>query len=128
MNRRTFLVRTGAVVLAAPHAAFAQVQAKARRIGFLTPRSHPSPPDRDAFSDAFSQGMRELGYAEGKNLVIEWRYGNGNYKSLPDLAAELTRMDLEVIVTYGTAAAQALKKAKLQIDPFFIEKARKQNR
>jgi len=46
MNRRTFLVRTGAVVLAAPHAAFAQVQTKARQIGFLTPRSHPSPPDR----------------------------------------------------------------------------------
>ena len=111
MNRRTFLVCTGAVVLAAPHAAFAQVQTKARRLGFLTPRARPSPPDRDAFSDAFLQGMRELGYVEGKNLVIEWRYANGNYKSLPDLAAELTRMDLEVIVTYGTAAAQALKKA-----------------
>ena len=115
MNRRTFLVCTGAVVLAASHAAFAQVQTKARRIGFLTPRSRPSQPDRDAFSDAFLQGMRELGYVEGRNLVIEWRYANGDYKSLPDLAAELTRMDLEVIVTYGTAAAQALRKATSSI-------------
>ena len=61
------------------------------------------------------KGMRELGYVEGKNLIIEWRYVNGNYKSLPDLAAELTRLDLEVIVTYGTAAAQALKKASSTI-------------
>ena len=111
IDRRTFLAGTGAVLLAAPFAVSAQVQAKARRIGFLTPRSRPASPDGDAFSDAFMKGMHELGYEEGKNLVIEWRYANGNYKSLPDLAAELTRLDLEVIVTYGTAAAQALKKA-----------------
>src|SRR5262249_50280247 len=43
-------------------------------------------------------------------LVVEWRYADGNYKSLPDLAAELGRMDLELIVAYGTAAAQALKR------------------
>jgi putative ABC transport system substrate-binding protein len=55
--------------------------------------------------------MRELGYVEGRNVIIEWRYADGNYQSLPDLAAELTRMDLEVIVVYGTAAVQALKKA-----------------
>jgi len=67
------------------------------------------PPDHDSFSEAFIQGMRDLGYLDGKNLLIEWRYGG--YKSLPELAAELTGMNLEVIVTYGTAAAQALKKA-----------------
>jgi putative ABC transport system substrate-binding protein len=55
--------------------------------------------------------MRALGYVEGKNLVVEWRYADGNYKRLTDLATELARMDLDVIVTYGTAAAQALKKA-----------------
>jgi putative ABC transport system substrate-binding protein len=112
MNRREILLAVlalGADVAAAPLAAFAQMQTKTRRIGFLTPRSRPTPPDRDVFSDAFTQGMRDLGYVEGTSLLIEWRYGG--YKSLPDLAAELTRMDLEVIVTYGTAAAQALKKA-----------------
>jgi putative ABC transport system substrate-binding protein len=109
------LLALGAGAAASPVAALAQAQAKARRIGFLAPRSRPSPPDRDAFSDAFMQGMRELGYVEGKNVVIEWRYANGNCKNLPDLAAELARMDLEVIVTYGTAAAQALKKATSSI-------------
>ncbi len=57
------------------------------------------------------QGMRDLGYVDGKNLLVEWRYADGNYVRLPDLAAELTRMDLDVIVVYGTAAAQALKMA-----------------
>ncbi len=57
--------------------------------------------------------MRDLGYVEGKNLVIEWRYGS--YKSLPEQAAEMTRMNLEVIVVYGTAAAEALKKATSSI-------------
>jgi putative ABC transport system substrate-binding protein len=118
MTRRDTLLALlvlGAGATAAPLAALAQAQTKARRIGFLTPRSRPSSPDRDAFSDAFMQGMRELGYVEGKTVVIEWRYANGNYKSLPDLAAELARMDLEAIVTYGTAAAQALKKATSSI-------------
>jgi putative ABC transport system substrate-binding protein len=105
----------GAGAAASPLAAFAQAQTKVRHIGFLTPRSRPSPPDRDAFSAAFVQGMRDLGYVEGKNLVIEWRYADGNYKSLPGLAAELSRMDLDVIVTYGTAGAQALKKATSSI-------------
>jgi ABC-type uncharacterized transport system substrate-binding protein len=112
MNRRgalRALLLLGAGAAAAPLAAFAQTQPRVRRIGFLTPRSRPTLPDRDAFSDAFTAGMRDLGYVEGKNLLIEWRYGG--YKSLPDLASELTHMDLEVIVTYGTAAAQALKKA-----------------
>jgi putative ABC transport system substrate-binding protein len=118
MNRRDTilaLLALGAGAAAAPLAAFAQMPTKVRRIGFLTPRSRPSPPDHDAFSDAFTQGMRELGYVEGKNLVIEWRYGGAGYLRLPDLAAELARMDLEVIVVYGTAAAQALKRATSSI-------------
>jgi putative ABC transport system substrate-binding protein len=118
MNRRDTLLALlvlGAGAAASPLAAFAQAQTKVRHIGFLTPRSRPSPPDRDAFSAAFVQGMRDLGYVEGKNLVIEWRYADGNYKSLPGLAAELSRMDPDVIVTYGTAGAQALKKATSSI-------------
>src|ERR1700756_1238821 len=112
MNRRdAFMALLGlaAGVAAAPVAVFAQPQIKMRRIGFLTPRPRPTPPDRDAFSDAFTQGMRDLGYIKGKNLLIEWRYGG--YRSLSDLAAELTQIDIELIVTYGTAAAQALKGA-----------------
>ena len=115
MDRRTFIGTFTGALLAAPLVPSARAQTKARRLAFLTPRSRPSPPDHDAFSEAFVRGMRELGYAEGTNLVVEWRYANGSYRSLPDLAAELTRMDPEVIVTYGTAAAQALKKATSSI-------------
>jgi ABC-type uncharacterized transport system substrate-binding protein len=88
-----------------------QAQPKKWRIGFLTPRSQPAPPGRDAFSDAFTQGMRALGYIEGENIVIDWRYANGNYQRLTVYAAELVQLDPPVIVTYGTAAAKVLQKA-----------------
>jgi putative tryptophan/tyrosine transport system substrate-binding protein len=80
------------------------------RIGFLTPRSHPSPTGRDTFSDAFIDGMSKLGYSEGKNLVVEWRYTAGDYTRLTGFARELVGMNLPVIVTYGTAAARVLQK------------------
>jgi putative tryptophan/tyrosine transport system substrate-binding protein len=108
ITRRKLLIALGAGVLSAPICVFAQ-QPKIWRIGFLTPRSRPTPPDHDAFSDAFIQGLSELGYSEGKNLVVEWRYAEGDYKRLADFAAELIRMDLPVIVTYGTASAKILK-------------------
>jgi putative ABC transport system substrate-binding protein len=114
MTRRhtlRMLLWLGALAVTTPLATLVEGQPTPRRVGFLTPRSHPSPPEKDAFSEAFLQGMRALGYAEGKNLIIEWRYADGNYKRLTDLAAELALMNLDVIVTYGTAAAQALKKA-----------------
>ena len=115
VERRAFIGTLAGGLLAGPLAGPARAQPKARRLAFLTPRSRPSPPDHDAFSEAFVQGMRDLGYVEGANLVVEWRYANGNYKSLPDLAAEITHLEPEVIVTYGTAAAQALKKATSSI-------------
>ena len=114
MNRRDVLCAllvAGASAAPGLLTAPALAQSKVRRIGYLTPRSRPSPPQRDAFADAFMQGMRDLGYEEGKNLFVERRYADGNYKSLLELAAELTRMDLDVIVVYGTAAAQAAKRA-----------------
>ena len=114
MTRRDSLLELlvlGAGATWAARGTHAEAQTKVRRIGFLTPRTRPSPPDRDAFSDAFMQGMHELGYVEGRNLIVEWRYADGNYKDLPNLAVQLAHMNLEVIVTYRTAAAQALKKA-----------------
>jgi putative tryptophan/tyrosine transport system substrate-binding protein len=84
-------------------------QEKVWHVGFLTPRSRPSPPSHDSFSDAFMQGMNDLGYSEGKNLVVEWRYADGDYKRLSGFAIELVGMNLPVIVTYGTAAARVLQ-------------------
>jgi putative ABC transport system substrate-binding protein len=101
----------GGAAIAWPLAARAQQADKVWQIGFLTPRSRPSPPGRDAFSEAFMQGMSELGYQEGKNLVVEWRYADGDYRRLTGFANELIAMNPPVIVTYGTAAAQVLQAA-----------------
>jgi len=59
--------------------------------------------------------MRDLGYVEGENLIIEWRYADGRYERLPALAAELVQMKLEVIATHSTPAAQALQRATTDI-------------
>jgi ABC-type uncharacterized transport system substrate-binding protein len=78
----------------------AQQPAKVSRIGFL---SAASPSSMSARVEAFRQGLRELGYVEGKNIVIESRYAEGKLDRLSELAAELVRLKLEVIVSGGPA-------------------------
>ena len=109
MERRTFLsVMTGGL-LAAPLAAEAQQVGKVPRIGFL---SATSPSDRPALVDAFRQRLRELGWVEGQNIVIDYRYAEGRVDRLPDLAAELVRLKVDLIVaSAGTQAATAAKNA-----------------
>jgi len=63
----------------------------------------------------FIRGMRDLGYVEGKNFVIEWRFADGNYQRLPALAGELVSMNVDVLMTGGTAANSALQKATTTI-------------
>src|ERR1041385_5581208 len=77
------------------------------RVGFLSSRSPEAEKSRLA---AFQQGMRELGYVEGKTLKIEQRYAEGNFDRLPELAADLVRIHVDVIVATGAPAAQAAKK------------------
>ena len=96
------------VILAFVHLADAQQAKKAARIGLLVPGS------QSAFSvriDALRQGLSELGYVEGQNIVIEYRYGEGKTDRFPDLAAELVRLKVDVIVTASTLSVQAAKKA-----------------
>jgi putative ABC transport system substrate-binding protein len=62
-------------------------------------------------AEAFRKGMRELGYVEGSNLVIEWRYADGKFERLPDLAAELVRLKVDVIVAVASGAIGAAQKA-----------------
>jgi putative ABC transport system substrate-binding protein len=111
MKRREFITMVGGAAAAWPLDVPAQPASKVWRIGFLTPRSRPSPPDRDTFSDAFMEGMSDLGYSEGTNLAVEWRYADGDYKRLSGFATELAGMNLPVIVAYGTAAARVLQGA-----------------
>jgi len=96
-------------LLAAPLAADAQQAGKVPRIGFL---GVTSPSDRPSHLDAFRQRLRELGWVEGQNIVIDYRYAEGRVDRLPDLAAELVRLKVDLIVaSAGTQAATAAKNA-----------------
>jgi len=109
MNRRAFLRTLSAGLLAAPLAAEAQQAGRVPRIGFL---SLTSPSDRPPLLDAFRQGLRELGWVEGQNIVIDYRYAEGRVDRLPDLAAELVRLKVDLIIaSAGTQVVTAAKNA-----------------
>jgi len=113
VRRRQFLLATSAL-LAAPLASLAQQQGRIWRVGFLSPRRRPDSMESD-YIGAFPRGMRELGYIEGKNLVIEWRFADGKYERLPELAAELVRLKVDVIVSAASQSINALHKATTTI-------------
>ena len=109
--RRRLLIALGAGVLASPFDTLAQQPDKVRRIGFLATRSRSTPSNPDVAYDTFVSGMHELGYVEGTNIIIEWRFADGKYERLPALAVELVRMKPEVIATHSTAATHVLQRA-----------------
>jgi putative ABC transport system substrate-binding protein len=109
MDRRRFLL-TSLTAVAAPLTAEAQQAASLPRIGFIAPASL-SDPRVPSFLQAFRQGLRELGYVEGQNIAIEFRWAEGQYDRLPGLAAELVRLKVNVIVAAGPNAIQAAKQA-----------------
>ena len=90
----------------------AQQSAKVPRIGYLSGATPYAQSDR---IEAFRQGLRELGYVEGKNIVIEWRSAEGKLDRLPALAAELVRLKVDVIVTGGATATRPAKEATVTI-------------
>jgi ABC-type uncharacterized transport system substrate-binding protein len=107
--KKTFLLSILVVALQFAAGVKAQAQQPARilRIGFL---GATSPSVESARIEAFRQGMHELGYVEGKSIVIEWRWAEGKFDRLPELAAELVRLKVEVIVTGGSTSSGAAKK------------------
>jgi putative ABC transport system substrate-binding protein len=113
-NRRKLVLALGVSALAASLASFAQQQNKIWRVGFLSPRRRPDSLDSDVFG-AFQQGMRALGYVEGKNLAIEWRFSNGTSERLSGLAAELVKLKVDVIVAQGGPATSAAQKTTATI-------------
>jgi len=113
-TRRQLLIVFSASALTAPLASFAQPQNRIWRIGFLALR-HVDFVETDYNYGPFRQGMRELGYVEGRNLVIEWRSAEGKVERLPALAAELVRLKVDLIVTTGTPVASAAQKATATI-------------
>ena len=98
------------VLVVAGVVANAQQAKKVHRIGFLAAARSTTPA-----VEAFRQGLRELGYVEGKNIVIEWRYAEGKLDRLRELAAELVRLKVDVIVTAGSASTRPAKEATVTI-------------
>jgi putative tryptophan/tyrosine transport system substrate-binding protein len=115
MERRTFLALLPGSLLAAPLAAEAQQAGKIHRIGFL----HFGSSGPSVEVDAFRQGLRELGYIEGQNIAIEYRFASGHVERLPGLAAELVRLKVDVIVAPSTPTALAAKQATSRIPIVF---------
>ncbi|HEU0082188.1 MAG TPA: ABC transporter substrate-binding protein [Bradyrhizobium sp.] len=108
MRRRDFIVLVTAAATLGPSIVRAQHAAKIPRIGVLLPGS---PESFSLRAGALLDGLRELGYVEAKTVEIDWKWGQDRLQTLPELAAELVRSKPDVIVTGGTAAAQALKTA-----------------
>ncbi len=107
-NRRRLVITLGAGALTAPFGSFAQQQGKVWRIGYLQGDARPAdglPPA------ALRQGLAELGYIEGRNVVYEGRWADAKFGRLPELAAELVRLRVDAIVVRGGPASAALKEA-----------------
>lgn len=108
MRRKITGLALGAILLVFCVSASAQQAKKVSRIGFLIGTSPSAVTSR---TEAFRQGLRELGYIEGKNIIIEWRYAEGKVDRLPPLAAELVRLNVDLIVTGGPTPTRAAKQA-----------------
>jgi putative ABC transport system substrate-binding protein len=107
MERRTFLGVIAGSLLTAPLAAEAQQAGKVARIGWLGDSPAASP----HLDEAFRQGLRDLDYVEGRNVVIEYRWAEGKFERLPALAAELVALKVDVILAGTVLAAVAAKQA-----------------
>ena len=112
MDRRTFAGAVAGALLTLPLTATAQQAGKVPRIGFLSPNSAEVSQPRLA---AFRQGLRERGWVEGRNIVIEWRFAEGKVDQLPALVAELIRLKVDIIVTTSSATTWAAKDATKSI-------------
>ena len=113
---RRKVVLTAAALLAVPRAAFAQKQSKVWRIGFLTNGTVTSSQGQ---LDAFVRGLRELGYTDGKNVILEPRWAEGKLDRLPALVTELLAQKIDLLFAPSGVAAQAAKKSGTTIPIVF---------
>jgi putative tryptophan/tyrosine transport system substrate-binding protein len=115
MNKRIVVSFLATLLFVSLHFVEAQPK-KVPRIGLLVPSSASANSTR---REAFLQGLRDLGFVEGKNIAIEYRYTEGEVDRLPELAAELVRLNVDVIVTGAISSVQAAKKATATIPIVF---------
>ena len=121
MNRRAFLSALSGGLVAAPLAAEAQPAGRPARVGFLTPSSRSTfeSGERRVNREAFTGRLRELGWTEGKNLVVESRYADGAYDRLQTLALELVSLPVDVLFANSAPAALAAKRVTTSIPIVF---------
>jgi putative ABC transport system substrate-binding protein len=114
MNRRHAVVALIALGAAAgARSSWAQQQDKVWRVGFL--RLQPATAETAKNNEVFLRRMRDLGYVEGRNLILEWRYADGKFERLPELAADLVRSKVDLIVAVASAAIGAAQKSTAAI-------------
>jgi len=112
MRRRSVLVGGALALLIAPKPSVSQQpQAKPPRVGVLTAADS----DRAPMFEAFREGLRDLGYVEGRNIILEFRFARGDLSLGPQLAAELVALPVDVIVAEGVAAAAAKASDRIPI-------------
>jgi putative ABC transport system substrate-binding protein len=110
MERRAFILATiSGGLLTAPLAAQAQQAGKVYRLGILSPTAPPAPSDRAVTSLLVPAVLREMGYVEGQNLVVERRYADNQFARLPDLARQLVELRMDVILAVGNDAPGAAR-------------------
>ena len=118
LNTIGFILTFALSVISTPLTADAQQTGKVHRIGFLIPAASTLAPLR---LEPFRQGLNELGYVEGRNVVIEARWAEGKIERLPELAAELVRLKVDIIVAAATPAVQAAKNATSTIPIVMVD-------
>jgi putative tryptophan/tyrosine transport system substrate-binding protein len=109
MKRKITGLTLSALLFALCVPVWAQQPKKISRMGFVSARADPTPATPDSSADALRQGLRNLGYIEGKNLVVEYRYFEGKVDRIPGIVAELLRLQLDVLVSVNTLAIRAFK-------------------
>jgi putative ABC transport system substrate-binding protein len=105
LKRREFITLLGGAAAILPVAARAQQRKTIPRVGYLTQRASVSPVE-----EAFQQGLRDLGYIDGQNLITEYRFAGGSVEKLPELAAELIALKVDVVFASGSEATQATRR------------------
>lgn len=118
-QRRNFILAAGAAILASPFSAFAQPTPKPWRIGYLSAASKPTAQD-PGVAGGVPKSLRALGYAEGRDFEMNWKFAEGKYSGLDALAAELVNAKVHVIVTANPNATRAAQKATSTIPIIFV--------
>jgi putative ABC transport system substrate-binding protein len=118
MNRRKFIGRFASVLAATPLVVKGQFAGRVYRLGFLHPGTRPT--SDPALAGAFTNPLRDLGYIEGRNLVVEWKWAQGTFERLPGFARELVDSRADVIFAVGSSAIRAAKDATTTIPIVFF--------